>query len=300
MKIIRTFANSMREMNEKLTRLTLKNTVSESTEQIFHVAEYYEKIKKPSIAAYAYYQYVKSSPDGAYLAAAKKRFMELRQKSRAVYFEPTADLIRFYPKDTMIFSECQRGAEMFIIQEGKVKITKVVNGEEVTLAVLKKGDMFGEMALIENKPRSASAVADEECRLMTVNRKNFDQMVSTQSQLITKLTTTLAERLWSMLRQLSNAQIPDPIYKLLDMLALQVEKARININTKTSYETGLSLQDLANMCGIPQEQQPVILIKLQKNPLIRLEKSKIIIPNCSDLVKNVTLSKQYHIKHQLK
>lgn len=300
MKIIRTFANSMREMNEKLTRLTLKNTVSESTEQIFHVAEYYEKIKKPSIAAYAYYQYVKSSPDGAYLAAAKKRFMELRQKSRAVYFEPTADLIRFYPKDTMIFSECQRGAEMFIIQEGKVKITKVVNGEEVTLAVLKKGDMFGEMALIENKPRSASAVADEECRLMTVNRKNFDQMVSTQSQLITKLTTTLAERLWSMLRQLSNAQIPDPIYKLLDMLALQVEKARININTKTSYETGLSLQDLANMCGIPQEQQPVILIQLQKNPLIRLEKSKIIIPNCSDLVKNVTLSKQYHIKHQLK
>lgn len=160
--------------------------------------------------------------------------------------------------------------------------------------------MFGEMALIENKPRSASAVADEECRLMTVNRKNFDQMVSTQSQLITKLTTTLAERLWSMLRQLSNAQIPDPIYKLLDMLALQVEKARININTKTSYETGLSLQDLANMCGIPQEQQPVILIQLQKNPLIRLEKSKIIIPNCSDLVKNVTLSKQYHIKHQLK
>ena len=48
---------------------------------------------------------------------------------------------------------------MFIIQEGAVRITKVVDGREVILAVLKKGDMFGEMALLENKPRSASAIA---------------------------------------------------------------------------------------------------------------------------------------------
>ena len=53
----------------------------------------------------------------------------------------------------MIFSEAQSGSDMFIIQRGEVSITKVVNGNEVTLAVLKKGDMFGEMALIENKPR---------------------------------------------------------------------------------------------------------------------------------------------------
>jgi len=253
MKIIRTFANSMREMNERLTQLTLNNVVSESPEQVFHVAEYYEKIQKPSIATYAYYQYLKACPNGTFAAKAKERFIVLKPRSKAVYFESTPDLMRIYPRDTMIFSECQRGAEMFIIQDGKVKITKVVNGEEVTLAVLKKGDMFGEMALLENKPRSASAVADEECRLMTVNRQNFDQMVSTQAQLIAKLTTTLAERLWSMSRQLSNAQIIDPVSKLLDMLALQVEKAKINLDSKSAYTTDLTLQDLANMCAIPKK-----------------------------------------------
>ena len=59
----------------------------------------------------------------------------------------------------MIFSECQAGADMFIIQDGAVRITKVVDGQEVILAVLNKGDMFGEMSLLENKPRSASAIA---------------------------------------------------------------------------------------------------------------------------------------------
>lgn len=292
MKIIRTFANSMREMNERLTQLTLNNVVAETPEQIFHVAAYYEKIQKPNIAIYGYYQYLKACPGGAFSAKAKEKFILLKPKTHAVYFESTPDLMRIYPKDTMIFSECQRGAEMFIIQDGRVKITKVVNGEEVTLAVLKKGDMFGEMALLENKPRSASAVADDECRLMTVNRQNFDQMVATQAQLIAKLTTTLAERLWSMSRQLSNALIIDPISKLLDMLALQVEKAKINMNTKSSYTTDLTLQDLANMCGIPKGQQPTLIFKFQSHPLIKMTGPKITIVDCSELIKTVTYAKR--------
>lgn len=113
---------------------------------------------------------------------------------------------------------------MFIIQSGQVKISKVVDDNEVILAVLQRGDFFGEMALLENKPRSASAIAHEDCVLMAVNRKNFDQMVATQAQLITRLTITLAERLWSMSRQLTNAQLRDPMFKLFDMLALQLEK----------------------------------------------------------------------------
>ena len=285
MKIIRTFANRMRMLNEKLTELTLKNVVAESPEQMFDVAEYYEKIGKPNVAIFAYYQYLKACPYSTHSAKAKERFIVLKPKAHAVYFEPTPDLLRVYPKDTMIFSECQRGAEMFIIQDGKVKITKVVDGNEVTLAVLKKGDMFGEMALLENKPRSASAIADEECRLMTVNRQNFDQMVATQAQLIARLTTMLADRLWSMSRQLANTQLGDPLFKLLDMLALQIEKAKIRLEPNTQFQTDLTLEDVANMCGIPQNQQAAGLYKLQTDPHIKLIHGKILVPDCLELVK---------------
>lgn len=289
MKIIRTFANKMRILNETLTLITLKNNIVSSYEQLFTIASYYEQVGKFDLAIYGYYQYLKACPNGEHLNDAKRRFVALKPRTHAVYFETPTDTIRTYPKDTMIFSECQSGNEMFIIQDGQVKISKVVDGKEVILAVLKKGDFFGEMALLENKPRSASAIAYEDCKLMAVNRQNFDQMVSTQSQLIARLTTTLADRLWAMTRQMANTQIKEPLHKLLDMLALQIEKAKINCSKGTTYELALSMYDLANMCGLPPEQQPAALNQLMHDPRVKIQGSKIFIKDCYELVYSAAL-----------
>lgn len=285
MKIIRTFANKMRLLNENLTKLTLNNVVQESPEQIFASAAYYEKERKFDIAVFGYYQYLKANPRGPNAAIAKQKFIALKPRTKAVYFEPTQDLVRSYPKGTMVFSECQSGAEMYIIQEGSIRITKVVEGQEVILAVLKKGDMFGEMALLENKPRSASAIAHEDCKLMTVNRKNFDQMVTTQPQIISRLTTTLADRLWSMDRQLTNTQLGEPLWKLLDMLELQIEKAKVPLDKTTGYQTDLSMQDLVDMCGLPQNQQPKAFVDFQNDFHVKIVKGKIFVNNCAELAK---------------
>ena len=269
MKIIRTFANRMRTVNEILTRLTLKNSMADSPERMYSIAAYYEKMGKTDLAVYGYYQYMKECPGGANIEKAKSRFVTLKARSHAVYFESPTGNLRNYPKDTMIFSECQSGQDMFIIQSGQVKISKVVDDNEVILAVLQKGDFFGEMALLENKPRSASAIAHEDCVLMAGNRKNFDQMVATQAQLITRLTITLAERLWSMSRQLTNAQLRDPMFKLFDMLALQLEKNRVPLGKTASHQFDLTPYDLAHMCGIPQEEQAIVLAQFIKDPRVR-------------------------------
>ena len=186
----------------------------------------------------------------------------------------------------MIFSESQSGADMFIIQSGEVTISKVVNGNEVTLAVLKKGDMFGEMALLENKPRSASAIAHSDCVLMVVNRSNFNQMVTTQPQLIAKLTTTLADRLWSMYRQLDNANLPDPYAKMVDILSLQIEKQKITIgNNKQSLQTELTPKDLANMCGLPAQIQAKAIYDFEQNTNIKIINGNIFIKDLLELTK---------------
>ncbi|MBQ9631266.1 MAG: cyclic nucleotide-binding domain-containing protein, partial [Treponema sp.] len=151
LKIIRTFANSVRSMNETLTKLTLNNVVADTPEHMYDVASFYDKSGFFDIAVYAYYQYIKACPRGNNIDKAKERFIALKPRTHAVYFESTNELLRTYPKNTMVFSESQSGPDMFIIQDGQVKISKVVNGNEVTLSVLKKGDIFGEMALLENK-----------------------------------------------------------------------------------------------------------------------------------------------------
>lgn len=283
MKIIRTFANRMRVMNEQLSQLTMKSVASETPDQLYDVAQYYEQNGQLNIATFAYYQYVAACPCGENVELATKRFKMLSQKYPAPFLNG-GETIRNYSKNTMIFSECQSGSDMFIIQEGQVKITKIVNGNEVILAVLKKGDMFGEMALLENKPRSASAIAFEDCRVSVVNRANFEQMVTTQPQMIARLTTTLADRLWALTRQVENTQIREPMHRLYDMLELQLEKAHVHTHNG-NYQLNITPYDLARMCGIPQELQAAALKPFLATNRIRVVGGNLFVSDIEEVVK---------------
>ncbi len=293
LKVIRTFATRMRQMNEDLTKSTLKNVSMDTPEHIYEVAKCYDDKGEISIASYAYYRYLKECPNGKFRDEALKQFSKYRNISKAVFFEPTSDPTRTYPKGTMIMSESQKGAEMFVIQEGQVAITKIVNGNEVTLAVLHKGDMFGEMALLENKPRSACAIANEDCRLMVVNSQNFDQMVTTQPQLISRLTVTLADRLWSMYRQLDNAALQEPIYKFVDMLALQLEKARVLTG---QYQSDLTVTDLMNMCAVPDNKKPALIYQINNEVKIKEVNGKIFIPSCQEILNQASFYRKKNAK----
>lgn len=282
LKIIRTFAHRVRSMNEQLTQLALNSISIDSPEHIFDVAEYYDRVRRTDIAAYAYNSYLRECPQGLKAFEAASRLNMLRSSVVSQPFTVHSELVRSYKKDTMIFSESQSGSDMFIIQDGVVSISKVVDGNEVTLAMLKRGDMFGEMALLENKPRSASAIAHEDCKLMVVNRQNFDQMVGTQPQLISRLTTMLSERLWSMYRHLDNACLRDYQQKMIDMLALQLEKNR---KYSGPYQSDISVMDLATMCVIPQHHLYTVTSEFQSNGRIKIVNGKIYVPDCLEVLK---------------
>ena len=195
------------------------------------------------------------------------------------------EMSRVYPVESMVFCECQPGAELYIIQKGQVKITKIVDKNEVLLAVLKAGDMFGEMALLENKPRSASAIAQEGTQLLAVNRQNFNQMVSTQPQLIARLTTTLADRIWLMYKQLANTLINDPVGRMYDMLVIQLEKQRVAMQAGKSYNFDFGPTELANMCGLPKESSNRHISDFCREPIIRLIDDRISVTDMLELSK---------------
>ena len=76
---------------------------------------------------------------------------------------------RTYEDGEVIFREGDKGEGMYVIQAGKVKITKQTTSGEVTLSVLEDGDIFGEMALFDKLPRSATATASGEARVPARN-----------------------------------------------------------------------------------------------------------------------------------
>ena len=297
MKIIYSFSKKMRYLDEALTRITLKKNIETDISHLFTIGEYYLRMSKFELALYAYYHYLKEKPDGQYAETARKRFMAIKStgvKAPIEMLEPdTKQMVRVYNRESMVFCECQSGTELYIIQKGRVKISKIVDNSEVLLAVLREGDMFGEMALLENKPRSATAItAAEECQLLAVNRQNFNQMVATQPQLIARLTTTLADRIWAMYKQLANTLIPVPLEKMYDMLSIQLEKMRIQPSAGKQHTFLFGPAELAKMCSIPKEQVAQAIAEFLMTPIVRSTDDSIIITDTLELSKQTAYFKK--------
>jgi hypothetical protein len=84
---------------------------------------------------------------------------------------------------------------MFILQEGQVEILKTLQGVDEQLAVLEKGDFFGEMSLLEDLPRTASARAVVDCKLIRINGATFDQMLRSKPEIAVRIMRKLSRRL---------------------------------------------------------------------------------------------------------
>jgi CRP/FNR family transcriptional regulator, cyclic AMP receptor protein len=105
-----------------------------------------------------------------------------------------------FAKHAVIFKEGDPGDRCYIIMTGEVRISKFIpNIGEEALAVLKAGDYFGEMALIDNFPRSAHAIANTDAELLAINKTDLDKVLILDRDLGYKLlwafTKTLSRRL---------------------------------------------------------------------------------------------------------
>ena len=226
-------------------------------------------------------------------ATAKERISKIQPYAKAVYLEDdSSGFTRQYPKNTMIFSENEPGNELYIIQKGRVKITKIVEGKEILIAMLKSNDIFGEMALLTNENRNASAIAHEDTVLMVVNRSNFQKMVQSQPQLITRLTVVLANRIWLMYKQLANSIMEDPVGRLYDMLTLEIEKNRVEVDSTTPYTFEVGPKELATMVGFAPKEANLHMSKLLENKKLKLADNRIFTSSTEEIVKQA----QYYRK----
>ncbi len=279
MKIIRFFSRKLREFDQAITHLTFKNRVEEDPSHLFNIGEYYMKKRVFNYAVYAFQKFLKHCPKNENTDTAIQRLKTLKAPLSVPEPQNTGNMNRAYRDNTMIFCEFEPGNELFIIQSGKVKITKIVN-EEVLLAVLKQGDIFGEMALLDNKPRSASAITFGDVEVLAINKSNFENMVQAQPQLATRLIQILSERIWIAYRQLENLMIRDHIGRIYDTLLIQIEKQKIKMAPKTTHKFDIGTKELINMVGLPPEKGDIMMVQLLEDKNIRLDEGKLF---CSDI-----------------
>lgn len=102
-----------------------------------------------------------------------------------------------FPQGSTIFKEGDEGKAMFFVQSGTVELR--VAGKMVHL--VEAGGFFGEMALLEDAPRSASAHADTECRLMPVDREKFDYLIARTPDFVLEMMRVIAGRMRRMMQK---------------------------------------------------------------------------------------------------
>jgi CRP-like cAMP-binding protein len=144
------------------------------------------------------------------------------------------------------------------------------------------------MALLEDKPRLASAVAYEDCSVMTVNKGNFELMITSQPQLIAKVTSLLADRIWLIYRKLDNVRIADPMGRLYNTIYTQLEKNRIPFdgkNTPASFIFDFGWSELFAMTGLPVENNNALKLKISKNSKIQILENKIHLTSIMEIVR---------------
>ncbi len=102
-----------------------------------------------------------------------------------------------YPEGTFLFREGDKGDKFYVIIKGAVRISQAISGTgEEALTILGKGDYFGEMALIDESPRSADVIIHENSELLVISKKDFDDLLFFNKEIAYKM-------LWAFVRTLS-------------------------------------------------------------------------------------------------
>jgi CRP-like cAMP-binding protein len=295
MKIIVQFSKRLRFLDESLSEHTLKKTVKAGESDFFAMGEYYIHQNQYKQAFHTYSKYLEYYPEGDKAAAAKDQLAKIGAKIKDIKteFGPN-EFNRSYPKESMFFAEGETGKELFIIQKGSVKIVRIVDNKEVLLAMLKAGDIFGEMALLEEKPRAAGAVAFEDCEVMVVNQDNFKLVITNQPPLVAKITTLLADRIWFIYKQLANTLLTNPLGRMYDAMLIHLEKNRAPVNDPTPHTFDFGPAELAHMAGLHREEGGILLEKMMENKKVRVENNKMHTTSMLEILRQTEYYRKMH------
>ncbi len=180
----------------------------------------------------------------------------------------------------ILFREDEIGDKMYIIQSGNVRISKLIGGKEHILAVLGKGDFFGEMAIVNRVARTATATAVDTVHLLSFNRQGFISMIEKNSRIALNIIDKLCRRL-----QQANMQI--------QFLAKKNEKALIAMNLYYAFsEKGMEkavldfhkvVRDLSISLEFPQENIIGYFEELKNGKIIRIEENNLYLDDKEQL-----------------
>ncbi len=251
LKMLRLYSRELRTIQLHLSKLDNPEDRNISPEVLMALVQKYIDWQKPHYAARALKAYIEwaEKNNGAHLSTAQNLWPQVKDAYQHVDFAPRGTAVS---ADTMLFSEGEMGRDIFVVLAGSVKMMRIVRGEEFIIDVLGAGELFGEMAFIENAPRMGSAITTKDSTLIRITP---EQLVSSVAEgVLQKIFENMARRIWFSHQRLIIFKITDPLVRMYAYLYNLVRNQNLRTKDKTgqdrAYKFDITLNELKILCGI--------------------------------------------------
>jgi CRP/FNR family cyclic AMP-dependent transcriptional regulator len=191
---------------------------------------------------------------------------------------------RAYGKGDYIFHQGDAGDALFVLMDGRVKVATISeDGDEMILATLQPPDVFGELALIDGGPRSASIQTLEPTTALTLTRATLLDLVSRQPQVSEVLLRNLGMLVRRIIAQAGDLVFLDLHGRVAKLLLRLIEDPASHPSLPLSLDLGMTQSDLAAMVGGSRQSVNQILHLFERRGYLRLEGHTLIVKDLEAL-----------------
>ncbi len=305
MKMLRVFSNQLRQIHKK-TESILNNVTEDQQSGMLAVAKSFYDDEKYRSACDVYLKFLKRYPTSPkreevakLYATSKLRKEKLDIHNRAAfaedYDEPGNNSMKVfqlpaferfaknYEPGEVIISEYEPGDSFYLIQSGKVQLVKCVNGNSKNLDILKPGEFFGEMAILDNSPRSATCMAIGNVKCLEFNKENFEVLITGNPQMALLLLKLFCKRIYDQKRRFRILVIKDFTARVADVFLMLDEMNPVANPADKIRRFNVTLSDVSHWAGLSQEIVKDELSKMSAQRKIELYDNYVIVNNINDM-----------------
>jgi len=192
-----------------------------------------------------------------------------------------------FQKGDIIFCEYEPGDCFYLIQSGNVQLSKIMGDIEKSSDILYPGEIFGEMAILEEVPRSANAVALDQVKALEFNRANFEILMRGNPQIAMKLLKLFTKRIYDQRRRFMILTLEDLPARVGDVFLMLAEAAPSGPQDAEKREFKTTIDDIAHWAGLPTDKCREVINHFITQRRIEVFPDRIVVKNINEFVRFV-------------